>query len=208
MIADGGLRTGLRGSVEPTFLLIRHGETEWNVERRYQGQLDSPLTARGIAQAEAIGRRLAELGELASAPIVASPLGRARHTAEIICAKLNRTGFETDERLREVTLGSWDGLFRDEIAARSPGIFETHGPYEWYFHSADGERYAAFEARLAAFLGDARRRPKLIIVAHGVVSRVLRGLYRGMPRDQALRLPVPQDSIFRLSEGRIDELSV
>jgi probable phosphoglycerate mutase len=194
--------------MEPTFLLIRHGETQWNVERRYQGQLDSPLTGRGIAQAEAIGRRLAELRELTSAPVVASPLGRARHTAEIICAKLNRTGFETDDRLREITLGSWDGLFRDEIAALSPGIFDTHGPSEWYFHSADGERYAAFEARLAGFLGDARGRPMLIIVAHGVVSRVLRGLYAGMSREQALRLPVPQDRIFRLSEGRIEELPV
>jgi probable phosphoglycerate mutase len=194
--------------MEPTFLLIRHGETQWNAERRYQGQLDSPLTGRGIAQAEAIGRRLAELRELTSAPVVASPLGRARHTAEIICAKLNRTGFETDDRLREITLGSWDGLFRDEIAALSPGIFDTHGPSEWYFHSADGERYAAFEARLAGFLGDARGRPMLIIVAHGVVSRVLRGLYAGMSREQALRLPVPQDRIFRLSEGRIEELPV
>jgi broad specificity phosphatase PhoE len=194
--------------MEPTFLQIRHGETQWNVERRYQGQLDSPLTGRGIAQAEAIGRRLAELRELTSAPVVASPLGRARHTAEIICAKLNRTAFDTDDRLREITLGSWDGLFRDEIAARSPGIFDTHGPSEWYFHSADGERYAAFEARLAGFLGDARGRLMLIIVAHGVVSRVLRGLYAGMSREQALRLPVPQDRIFRLSEGRIEELPV
>jgi probable phosphoglycerate mutase len=194
--------------VEPTFLLVRHGETQWNVERRYQGQLDSPLTARGIAQAEAIGRRLAELRELTSAPVVASPLGRARHTAEIICAKLNRSGFETDDRLREITLGSWDGLFRDEIAARSPGIFDTHGPYEWYFHSADGERHDGFETRLAAFLRDARARSKLIIVAHGVVGRVFRGLYAGMSRELALRLPVPQDRIFRLSEGRIEELRV
>jgi broad specificity phosphatase PhoE len=193
--------------VQPTFLLIRHGETQWNVQRRYQGQLDSPLTARGIAQAEALGRRLTELRELTSAPVVASPLGRARHTAEIICAKLNRSGFETDDRLREITLGSWDGLFRDEIAALSPGIFDTYGPYEWYFHSADGERYDKFEARLAAFLGDARGRPMLIIVGHGVVSRALRGLYAGMSREEALRLPVPQDRIFRLSEGRIEELA-
>lgn len=190
------------------FLLIRHGETRWNVERRYQGQLDSPLTARGIAQAEAIGRRCAELGEFASASLVASPLGRARHTAEIICAKLSRSGFETDDRLREITLGSWDGLLRDEIAARSPGIFDTHGPYEWYFHSADGERYDAFEARLAAFIRDARARPKSIVVAHGVVSRVVRGLYAGMAREQALRLPVPQDRIFHLVEGRIEDLPV
>jgi probable phosphoglycerate mutase len=159
-------------------LLIRHGETQWNVERRYQGQLDSPLTERGIAQAEAIGRRLAELPEFASAPIIASPLGRARRTAEIICANRRSTAFETDDRLREITLGSWDGLFADEIAARSPGLLDKHGPYEWYFHSADGERYDVFEARLASFLHDARARSIFVIVAHGVVSRVLRGRFR------------------------------
>jgi probable phosphoglycerate mutase len=72
----------------------------------------------------------------------------------------------------------------------------------------DGERYDAFHARLAAFLQDALTRPMLIIVAHGVVSRVLRGLYAGLPRDAALSLPVPQDRIFRFAEGRIEELPV
>jgi broad specificity phosphatase PhoE len=189
-------------------LLIRHGETQWNVERRYQGQLDSPLTERGIAQAEAIGRRLAALPEFASAPLIASPLGRARRTAEIICANRRSTVFETDDRLREITLGSWDGLFADEIAARSPGLLDKHGPYEWYFHSADGERYDAFQARLASFLHDARARSIFVIVAHGVVSRVLRGLYAGMPRELALSLPVPQDSVFRLSGGQVETLPV
>jgi probable phosphoglycerate mutase len=191
-----------------TLLLIRHGETQWNAERRYQGQLDSALTERGIAQAHAIARRLAEIHELDSASVVASPLGRARQTAEIICASRKRTSFETDDRLRELTLGSWDGLYRDEIEARSPGIFETHGPYEWYFHSADGERYDAFHARLSAFLEDALARPMLIIVAHGVVSRVLRGLYAGTPREAALSLPVPQDSVFLLSHGQVETLPV
>jgi broad specificity phosphatase PhoE len=191
-----------------TLLLVRHGETQWNIERRYQGQLDSPLTERGIAQAEAIGRRLLGLPEFDSAPVVASPLGRARQTAEIIRGNRSSTAFETNDRLREISLGSWDGLFRDEIAARSPDLFETHGPYEWYFHSADGERYDAFHARLASFLQDALARPMLIIVAHGVVSRVLRGLYAGMPRDLALSLPVPQDRIFRLSAGKVEELPV
>ena len=61
--------------------LVRHGETEWNRSRRYQGWSDSPLTARGIAQAEAIGHRLCTLSEAAVAEIVASPLGRAGRAA-------------------------------------------------------------------------------------------------------------------------------
>ena len=66
-----------------TLLLIRHGETQWSFERRFQGRLGSPLTERGIAQAAAIGRRLRALPETASAEIVASPLMQARRIAEI-----------------------------------------------------------------------------------------------------------------------------
>ena len=76
-----------------TILLVRHGETEWNRTRRYQGWSDSPLTPRGLAQAEAIGRRLAGLPEAAGAAIVASPIGRASRTAEIIAEILHGVTF-------------------------------------------------------------------------------------------------------------------
>jgi probable phosphoglycerate mutase len=69
-----------------TIFLVRHGETEWNRARRYQGWSDSALTEDGVAQAEAIGRRLRAVPEAAAAEIVASPTGRARRTAEIIAA--------------------------------------------------------------------------------------------------------------------------
>jgi broad specificity phosphatase PhoE len=126
---------------------------------------------------------------------------------EIICARRRCTAFETDDRLREITLGSWDGF----SATRLPHprrCYSANGPHEWYFHSADGERYQEFEARLASFLRDAVAKPAVIIVAHGVVSRVLRGIYAGMPRKAALSLPVPQDSIFRLSGGQVENLTV
>jgi broad specificity phosphatase PhoE len=86
--------------------------------------------------------------------------------------------------------------------------YSANGPREWYFHSADGERYQEFEARLASFLRDAVAKPAAIIVAHGVVSRVLRGLYAGMPREIALSLPVPEGCIFRLSGGQVKTLAV
>ena len=120
-----------RGSV----LLVRHGETEWNRVNRYQGWCDSPLTERGIAQAEAVGLFLSTFAGTASAELVASPIGRARHTAEIIHARLGgNSPLRFDDRLREISLGSWEGLDRIEIAARVPGIFDGDGHYEWYFH--------------------------------------------------------------------------
>ena len=192
----------------PVIYLVRHGETEWNLARRYQGWSDPPLTERGLAQAEAIGRLLCGLPEAHSAPLVASPIGRARRTAQIIRQCLGRSEpLRFDDRLREISLGSWDGRHRSEIAALRPGIFDGAGYHEWYFATPDGETYDGFAGRIAAWLAEAGEGP-LILVTHGVVTRVLRGLYAGLPRAEALRLPVSQDRIFRLAEGMIEEIAV
>lgn len=189
-------------------LLVRHGQTEWNLVGRYQGWGDSPLTALGIAQAEAIGRHLREIPEARDAAIVASPIGRARRSAELIRKQLGSDApIILDERLREISLGSWDGLDRGEIAGLLPGIFERDGRYEWYFRTPTGETYEEFAGRIASWLAEAADQT-LIVVAHGIVTRVMRGLYGGLPRHIALRLPVPQDRIFRLADGRVEEIEV
>jgi probable phosphoglycerate mutase len=188
-----------------TIFLVRHGETEWNRARRYQGWSDSPLTARGVAQAKAIGNCLRAIPESAEAEMVASPTGRARRTAEIIAGCLGRTPpLRFDERLREISLGSWDGLNRAEIRTRIGAGFAE---FEWYFSTPEGESYEVFAGRIAAWLAEAGDGP-VIAVCHGVVTRVLRGLYAGLPRAEALRLAVPQDRIFRLSGGAIEEIAV
>jgi len=88
--------------VSAVIYLVRHGETEWNLVRRYQGWGDSPLTERGLAQAEAIGRLLSGLPEARSAELVSSPIGRARRTAEIIRESLGRgEPLRFDDRLPE-----------------------------------------------------------------------------------------------------------
>jgi len=190
-----------------TIFLVRHGETEWNRIGRYQGWSDSPLTAQGIAQAAAIGQRLRTLPEATGSAIVASPIGRARRTAEIVAEHLGHAAaLRFDERLREISLGSWDGLDRREVRARAPEMFAGEGRHEWYFRTPDGESYDGFAGRLAAWLGDIGE-DTVIAVSHGVVTRVLRGLYAGLPRAAALRLPVPQDRIFRLAGGRIEEIA-
>ncbi len=188
-----------------TIFLVRHGETEWNLIGRYQGWSDSPLTARGVAQAEAVGIRLRAVPEAAAAPIVASPLGRARRTAEIISQVLGGTSVSVDERLREISLGSWDGVDRAELRARAPAMFKGEGRHEWYFRTPDGETYDAFAGRIALWLAEQDGTPR-IVVCHGVVTRVMRGLYANLPRAEALSLPVPQDRIFRLAAGRIEEI--
>jgi len=193
-----------------TIYLVRHGETEWNRIRRYQGWSDSPLTDQGRAQAQAIGRFLCTLPEAQSADLVASPIGRARHTAEIIRECLGRSEpLRFDDRLRELSFGSWDGLTRADIAALMPGAFDEERRDEWYFATPDGETYEVFAGRVGAWLAEAQMsdQPR-IVVTHGVVTRILRGLYAGLPRAAAMRLPVPQDRIFRLAQGTIEEIAV
>jgi len=190
-------------------LLVRHGETEGNLQRRYQGGSDSPLTERGVAQAHAIGHLLATLPYAASARIAASPLGRARRTAEILRGYLGAAPeLHIDDRLREISIGAWDGLTYREIAIRSPGIFDGDGRHEWYFRAPGGEAYQPFAARVGEWLSEAADARFLIVVTHGIVSRFLRGLYAGLPREVALTLPVPQDKIFRLSGGTIEVIAV
>ena len=188
-------------------LLVRHGETEWNRERRNQGRFDSPLTERGIAQAHAVGRLIGMLPNAAAARIVASPLGRARRTAEIICEHLEPAPeLGLDDRLRELSIGSWDGLTYGEIELCSPGVFGGERRHDWCFQAPDGERYDAFAARVGEWLTEALEEPSVVAVTHGVVSRVMRGLYAGLSPARALVLAVPQDKVFRLTGGSIEEI--
>lgn len=109
--------------MEPTYVMVvRHGETEWNTEGRRQGHLDSTLTAKGRAQAEALAQRFTP--ESCSA-IYSSDLGRAFETARTIAEKIGHE-VVADERLRERNLGIFQGLDGDEIRKRYPTEYEEH----------------------------------------------------------------------------------
>src|SRR5580698_744111 len=115
--------------------LVRHGQTEFNRDRRFQGAVDSALTPLGEAQGAALGRRLAELTD-ADTPIVSSPLGRARATAELIRAAGGfRAEVTVDARLAEISRGSWDGLTWPELVAQKPDFPIEAPPPDWYMRS-------------------------------------------------------------------------
>ncbi len=183
--------------------LCRHGQTEFNAIGRRQGQVDSNLTAMGQAQASAMGRRLASLN-LPDFRIYASPLGRAHHSARLIAAELGNPEITLDPRLKEIGMGSWDGKTELEIDTAHPGLRASMPPEAWWFHSPDGETYTIFAARLAAALHDLQSDPipVKIIVAHAVVSRVIRAQWAGLSELESHSLPVPQDAFFVLSGGK------
>jgi probable phosphoglycerate mutase len=189
--------------------LIRHGETAFNAEGRFQGGLDSPLTRRGEAQAAAVGERLTRLVR-PETPMVCSPLGRARQTAEIVrrCAGLIGT-FAIDPRLAEISIGDWDGLTDEDIELGYPGARAGRSRWDWHFHAPGGERYDDFRRRLAAWLAEAMADEALLVaVSHGGCSRMLRGLHLGLAPEEFLKLPAPQDVIFRLDADGVEEISV
>jgi broad specificity phosphatase PhoE len=182
--------------------LIRHGETEWNAEGRYQGQMDSPLTPDGRAQALRVGRRLAE--QFRGTPPVelhVSPLGRTRETAEIIGPLGNYSALRLEERLQEVTIGSWDGLIHADIDNGWPGRLDGATAFDWYFRAPDGETYEMVLARVISWLND--QRGPVVAISHGLVGRLIRGAYLGLSCGETLCLPVPQDTIWHLRDGKV-----
>ena len=186
--------------------LVRHGQTEFNRERRIQGHVDSPLTELGVRQARAVGRLLRDLiREPAGWRVVSSPLGRATATADIIAGKLGGLPVELDDRLKEMSWGPHDGRLRAELEAEHP---ETFGRTGWAFDASAGETYEDVCARVAAWLAELPPEPerRLIVVSHGISGRVLRGLYAGLGRDGAAQQDVPQDAVYLLQHGRIGRI--
>lgn len=194
----------MAASSNAEIFLVRHGETEWNAAGRFQGRLDSPLTARGVAQAEACGRRLSMIATDVDA-IFASPLGRTRQTASIIKGVADLPETRWDSRLAEVSVGSWDGLTHIDLDAQWPGLLDGATPFDWFFRSPDGESYDAAADRARRWLDDVQG--VVIAVSHGLIGRIIRGAYTGLVKDDALALPVSQNVIWRMAGGRIEALA-
>jgi len=155
----------------PTIWLLRHGQTEWNAEKRIQGQMESCLTPLGIEQAHRQASLMPDI--LASGPACyVSPLGRAQETAKIA---LGDTAFTTDARLVEVHAGDWQGLTRAEVGVRWPDLYRANPAVLDLFTAApNGEGFEVFQARIADFLSGLSG--PSVVVAHGLWGQVLRGL--------------------------------
>ena len=134
----------------PELLVLRHGETTWNHEKRMQGDLNSPLTAQGIAQAQNQHRVLEKM-DLTGWDIWSSPMGRAFQTAGIAVAPFVTT-IHTDTRLREIGVGDWTGRLRSELQYDGPQLDGPDGPVGLYAHAPGGEGFDALEQRCRDFL--------------------------------------------------------
>jgi len=145
-------------------VLLRHGQTIWNVERRFQGQSDIPLDETGVAQAERAGRLLAALRPDA---IVSSDLSRAMATAQPL-AKLTGLVVSLDKDLRERSGGLWEGLTDDEIRERYPRERESWSPPEGEAAEAVADRVLAALRRAADSIPPGGL---AVVVSHGAALR-------------------------------------
>ena len=161
--------------------VVRHGETDWNAEGRLQGQRDIHLNGRGRAQAESVGRalRLGEPGVL-TFDFVASPLQRARETMRLMRANMGLAPdlYRTDDRLKELTFGDWEGYTWDEMKSRDAEGCSAREADKWAFCPPGGESYAMLSERIEGWLADIKG--PTLAVTHGGVARVLLGILAGV----------------------------
>jgi broad specificity phosphatase PhoE len=163
---------------QPIVYYIRHGETAWNAAGRFQGAQDIPLNDRGVTQAAHAGSILDDLlvrdGRVAMRQaFVASPLGRARHTMELVrgALRLPPADYALDDRLREIGYGHWEGSTLAEQQASHPEIFAIRELDKWGVPPPGGESYASVTKRMQdwyrSLQGDT------VAVAHGGTARAL-----------------------------------
>jgi probable phosphoglycerate mutase len=187
----------------PRLYFIRHGETDWNAGGRLQGQRDIPLNETGRRQAAAVAgvlERLAATG--GDLPWWSSPLKRARETAEIARAtlRLPASGYRTDDRLKELAFGDWEGLTWPQVERHSPALAAQRLADKWHTLPPGGENYERLADRLGSFLGQLDGEG--VLVAHGGVGRALMVLSGALDRREAAETFVRQGVVYVFEPGR------
>ncbi len=192
----------------PTIYYIRHGETAWNAAGRFQGSQDIPLNDLGRTQAVAAGGILAELlardgRQASSMPFVASPLGRARLTMELMrgTLKLPPDGYAVDGRLREIGYGQWEGLTLPEMKLHDAATFASRDQDKWGVAAPAGESYASVTLRMREWFDSLL--VDTVAVAHGGTMRALMVALGIATPLEAAETPIGQGVVYVFDDGGV-----
>lgn len=187
----------------PPIYFVRHGLTDWNQERRIQGQIDTVLNAAGHDQSQALARILKGLLEPErELRFFVSPLTRARQTMGYIARSLavEDSRIEVEPRLQELGFGIWEGRLVKELKSH-PGYPRDPGQrYHW--KPENGESYADGMERVSQWIGRVDR--PSVVVSHGAIGRCIVGLLTRLAAEQLVLAAVPQGRFCRLLDGRMD----
>lgn len=189
----------------PLIYYVRHGQTDWNAELRWQGRIDIPLNETGRNQAQEYGRLLARLKlDLSLFTFISSPLSRSCETLEIIRKELNLppNEYETDDRLIEINYGDLEGTTQSDFKASNREMYYYRKANQWTFKPENGENHEDVLKRVIEWHSDLDRDGQYIVAAHGAVGRVVRHHLAGIPRDELSKMAFPQDKVFKFIDGR------
>lgn len=190
-----------------TLYFARHGQTKANLEKRFSGDKDTPLTELGRAQAHSVGLILKrELGDAAGYAFVSSPLARAVTTMKIArqAMGLPEDGFGIDARLKEINLGVWDQLTDAEARSLDPDFYDRRMADKWDVRLPQGENYADVAARASAWIGSLKT--DTFAISHGAFTRILRGLLLGLDAKAMSELDEPQGVVFKVQGSTVVKL--
>jgi len=191
----------------PELYFVRHGETDWNAEGRYQGSKDIPLNDRGRVQAALNGELLKTLLARSGRSSTdftwyVSPLSRTRETMDRVRAGVGEPlpDLTIDPRLIEISFGIYEGHLHTDLASGTMAIAGERSADFWYFRPPEGESYDDVAKRVLDF-GAALTGPS-VIVSHGGILRVLRHLIEDFPHERAVNWFPPQDSVIHFIDGK------
>lgn len=185
-----------------TLYCVRHGQTDWNAQSRYQGQMDVPLNESGREQAKRNGQALRGLlPEIALAQYVSSPLWRARETMHIVRRELglDPERFATDDRLKEVHYGDWEGQLLETLKQTEADGIAARKADPYNFRPPQGESYAELQERMRGWLDTVEA--DTVVTTHGGISRTMRAYLLDLDPDKILDLDVPQDRVLVIRRG-------
>jgi broad specificity phosphatase PhoE len=195
-----------------TIYYIRHGETEWNALGRLQGVQDIPLNELGRKQSVQAGHILAGLfrrndQSASSIGFVASPLGRARQTMELVrgTLKLPLSGYAIDDRLREIAYGVWEGSTLAEMEAQAPDLFARRQIKKWTVSPPGGETYVSVQVRMTDWYRGLTA--DTVAVAHGGTARALMVALGFETPESAADLTIEQGAVYVFGDGRLAKYS-
>ncbi|RCS23396.1 histidine phosphatase family protein [Phyllobacterium salinisoli] len=184
----------------------RHGETDWNVSQRIQGQVDTDINRHGRIQADRNGDKLkALIGKAPGFDFVASPLKRTCETMERIRTRmdLDPKAYRTDPQLMEVNFGDWQGHMIEDIARERDDLVQARARDKWNFvpPGDSAESYMILSRRIKHWLEQVNQ--PTVCVTHGGCIRTLFYLMEHMDGHEAANLSIPQDRLLRLENGRL-----
>jgi len=196
----------------PTIYYIRHGQTSWNAEGRLQGVQDVPLNRLGRRQAARAGEILADLfacdgRDKTELSFVASPLGRARTTMELVRGELKMppADYALDARLREIGYGLWEGSTLAEMQAADPALFARRQAEKWTVAPQGGETYVQVQARVTDWYNELTS--DTVAVAHGGTARALMVALGLETPLSAADLPIEQGAVYLFRDGGVSKYS-